>query len=554
MPTDDNPANQHDAPHDDGQHQAQDSDISPDSAPATGNEEHGDAHDTHEEQGSDHDTAAMTGMEPGMGGMEHGMGGMEHGMGGAHVRAPEDVADSLSLFGGVSLGLGIMIGAGIFVLIGQAADLAGDLFPVAFLVAAVVVAFSAYSYVKLSHAFPSSAGPAMFLREAYGPGTVTGVLSLFMFVSMVLGQSLVARAFGAYILQVVDLEPASFWVPALGVALLAVAFMVNIAGNRTIQVSEGASAVIKIGGLALFAIVGLWFLSFDNFTNGSQETETIPSLGFLAAVALVILVYKGFTVITTTGAEMVDPRRNIGRGIIIAIAISAVLYVAIAITVAGNLTLSEILAAQDFALAEAARPALGEAGVWFTVALAVIATASGVIASVFASSRMLAMLARMKEVPFRSFGLPGTVRTQTMVYRVAFAMVLTILFDLRRIAALGAIFYLIMDIAIHWGILRHLRSRIEVRPTVVATAIVLDVVVLAAFVWVKASEDPLVLFVSAIGIVLIVVSDPSNMAWPGRLRRLAQGLHGSRQHRRLPCDRAPRGLEGRRSKLPSWTS
>ncbi len=435
------------------------------------------------------------------------MTGMDHGMDGAEGRAPEDEADSLSLFGGVSLGLGIMIGAGIFVLTGQAAGLAGDTFPIAFLAAAVVVSFSAYSYVKLSHAFPSSGGPAMFLREAYGPGTATGVFSLFMYVSMILGQSLVARTFGAYVLQVIDLKPASFWVPALGVALLAFAFMVNIAGNRTIQATEGAFAAIKIGGLALFAIVGLWFVDSANFTNGSQGSETISSVGFLAAVALVILAYKGFTVITTTGSEIVDPRRNIGRGIIIAISISAVLYIAIAITVAGNLTLSEIVAAQNFALAEAARPAFGDAGVWFTVALAVIATASGVIASVFASSRMLAMLTRMKQVPYRSFGLPGTLRTQTMLYTVAFAIVLTILFDLRRIAALGAIFYLIMDIAIHWGILRHLRSRIEAKPAIVAIAIVLDVAVLAAFVWVKASEDPLVLFVSAVGIVLIVAGE-----------------------------------------------
>ncbi len=505
MPTDDNPANQHDAPHDDGQHQAQDSDISPGSAPATGNEEHGNAHDTHDQQGSDHDTAAMTGMEPGMGGMEHGMGGMA--MGGADARAPEVEADSLSLFGAVSLGLGIMIGAGIFVLTGQAAGLAGDMFPVAFLVAAVVVAFSAYSYVKLSHAFPSSGGPAMFLRQAYGLGTATGVFSLFMYVSMVLGQGLVARTFGAYVLRVVDLEPASFWVPALGVALLALAFMINLAGNRAVQASEGAFAAIKIVGLALFAIVGLWYVDSANFTNGSRGTETSASVGFLAAVALVILAYKGFTVITTTGAEIVEPRRNIGRGIIIAISISVVLYIGIAITVAGNLTLTEITAAENFALAEAARPAFGDAGVWFTVALAVVATASGVVASLFATSRMLAMLTRMKEVPFRSFGLPGSLRTQTMIYTVTFAIVLTILFDLRRIAALGVIFYLIMDIAIHWGILRHLRSRIEVRPAIVALAIVLDVVVLAAFVWVKASEDALVLLVSAVGIALIVAGE-----------------------------------------------
>ena len=130
-------------------------------------------------------------------------------------------------------------------------------------------------------------------------------------------------------------------------------------------------------------------------------------------------------------------------------------------TVAGNLTLPEIVAAQDFALAEAARPAFGDAGIWFTVVLAMIATASGVMASVFAASRMLAMLTRMKEVPHRHFGLRGSLRTHAMVYTVAFAMVLTVLFDLRRIAALGAIFYLIMDVASHWGLLRHLSDPVS---------------------------------------------------------------------------------------------
>lgn len=78
---------------------------------------------------------------------------------------------SLTLTGAVSLGTGVMIGAGIFALTGQAASLAGDLFPLAFVVAAVIASFSAYSYVKLSNAFPSSGGVAMFLKEQYGLGT-----------------------------------------------------------------------------------------------------------------------------------------------------------------------------------------------------------------------------------------------------------------------------------------------------------------------------------------------------------------------------------------------
>lgn len=419
-------------------------------------------------------------------------------------RAPEDVPGSVTLSGAVALGTGVMIGAGIFALTGQTARLAGDLFPVAFLVAAAAVALSSYSYVKLSNAYPSSGGVAMFLREAYGPGTTTGVFAIFMYVSMVINEGLVARTFGSYVLQIVDLQPASFWVPALGVGLLAVAFGVNVAGNRAMQASQRVMAVVKIVGLGVFAVAGVWFAAAANFTNGSGADIAASPQGFLAAVALAILAYKGFTTITNSGGEIENPHRNTGRAIVISLAICTVVYLAIALAVAGNLTLGEIIAAENFSLAEAARPAFGDTGVWFTVILAVVATASGVMASVFAASRMLAMLSRMHQVPHRHFGMPGTVRTHTTVYTVGFAMVLTAAFDLREIAALGAIYYLLMDVAIHWGLLRHLRSRIEFRPAVVVAAMILDLVVLGAFVWVNATEAPLGLWVAAGGIVVIV--------------------------------------------------
>ena len=126
---------------------------------------------------------------------------------------------------------------------------------------------------------------------------------------------------------------------------------------------------------------------------------------------------------------------------------------------------------------------------------------------IVAASRMLAMLTHMRQVPHRHFRMPGTVRTHTTVYTVAFAMVLAALFDLRRIAALGAIYYLIMDLAIHWGLLRHLRGRIPFNPMVVWTAIVLDVIVLAAFLWAKGTSDPLSLYVAAAGIAVIVAGE-----------------------------------------------
>lgn len=131
--------------------------------------------------------------------------------------------EKLSLVGSVSLGTGVMIGAGIFALVGQVTELAGTLMPFAFLAGAVVVGFSAYSYIKYSDTNPSSGGIAMLLKAAYGPGVIAGTFSLFMYVSMVVAQSLLARTFGTYALRPFGLEDSAILVPLLGVVVIVVA-------------------------------------------------------------------------------------------------------------------------------------------------------------------------------------------------------------------------------------------------------------------------------------------------------------------------------------------
>ncbi len=414
--------------------------------------------------------------------------------------------NSLSLMGAVAMGTAVIIGAGIFALTGQIAELAGPLFPWAFLIAAVVTSFSAYSYVKLAHAYPSAGGIAMFLEKAYGKGVVTAVCALLMYFSMVINESLVARTFGTYTLQLFDIEKNSILVPVLGVALLLFAFVINISGNRMIGTFSLIMSVIKIGGIALFGLVGLWLsgLSFEaiHLPSSAQHTG-----GFLAAVALAILAYKGFTTITNSGSEIVDPHRNVGRAIIYSIVICVFVYFIVALAVAGNLSLPEIIKARDYALAQAARPVFGDIGLWFTVVLAIIATISGVIASVFAVSRMLAMLTEMKLVPHSHFGMPGDIQKHTLVYTIVLAMALTIFFDLSRIASLGAIFYIVMDIAVHWGIFYHLRNKIEVNSFILIAAIVMDAVVLAAFIGIKIQTDILVIYVAILSFVLIVLGE-----------------------------------------------
>ncbi len=415
--------------------------------------------------------------------------------------------NSLTLTGAVALGTGVMIGAGIFALLGQVAELSGALFPFAFLAGAVISAFSAYAYIKMSNAYPSAGGIAMYLTKAYGKGTMTAVASLLMAFSMVIGESLVARTFGSYTLQLFDVGDKSLWAPILAVLLLIVAFLVNISGNKFIEKSMLTMAILKIGGITIFAIGGLWAagFSFDELLPSSMPDH--PATSHIGALALAILAYKGFTTITNSGGEIVNPHKNVGRAIIISLAICTVVYLLVAFAVSANLSIAEIVQAKDYSLAEAAKPAFGKYGLWFTVGIAIVATISGVIASIFAVSRMTAMLTDMKLIPHSHFGMPGKVQKHMLVYTVIVAIILTVFFDLSRIASLGAIFYLIMDIIIQWGVLKNLRQEIKANAAIIIAAIVLDVVVLGAFLWIKGSSDILVIIVSFVLIALIFAGE-----------------------------------------------
>ena len=166
--------------------------------------------------------------------------------------------------------------------------------------------------------------------------------------------------------------------------------------------------------MPLFGAAALWAggISFEATSDGVSTEIT----GFMASVALSILAFKGFTTITNSGAEVTNPHRNVGRAILLSISICVVVYLLVAFAVGSSLTLEEIVAAKDYALAEAAQPALGQTGFYLTVALALVATSSGIIASIFAVSRMLAMLTDMKLIPHSHFGMPGAIRDHTLVY------------------------------------------------------------------------------------------------------------------------------------------
>lgn len=410
---------------------------------------------------------------------------------------------SLSLTGSVALGTGVMIGAGIFALVGQVGELAGGWMPWAFLAGAVVVLFSTYSYIRYSATNPSSGGIAMLLKAAYGPGVVAGSFSLFMYVSMILAESLLGRTFGTYLLRAFDVSDPGIWVPVLAVVAIASAAAVNLVGNRLVERSAMITAAVKIGGIAALAIAGILATGVGSLSRLVDAGDRTPPdhgwAGFLAAVALTILAYKGFTTITNHGADLRRPERNLGRSILISIALCTVLYLLIVVAVSGSLSVPQIVEARDYALAEAAAPLFGPWGVRLTVIVAVVATLSGLIASLFSVSKLYDMLRDMGQAP----GLPGREGHQSLYITAGLAILMAAFFDLSRIAALGAILYLTMDIAIHLGVIRRLRDEVDATVWIPCVAIVLDLAVLVPFVALKAGSGPLTIALTA-GVALAI--------------------------------------------------
>ena len=407
---------------------------------------------------------------------------------------------SLTLWDTVAMGTGVMIGAGIFALTGQVAELAGSLFPLAFLLAAGVSGLSAYSYVKVTRQHPSAGGIAAILGDAYGRGTVTAACSMLMAFSMVINESLVARTFGTYVVQLLGVDGGGPVVPALAAGLVLSGFAVNVAGNDAVGTISKIAAIVKVGGIFVFAVSTL-VAAGGGFVASSGSAGRSASLsGLVAGTAIGILAYKGFTTITNSGDEVEHPKRNVGRAIVVSLLTCLVVYMLVAWAVGSSLTIDEISAARDYSLAEAARPAFGRQGVVFTAVIAIVATSSGLLASLFAVSRMLAMLTDMRLVPHSHFGMAGDVQRHTLVYAAVLAGLLAVFFDLGRIASIGVVFYLVMDAAVHLGVLRHLREKVGANVGIVTAALAADVVALVVFVVVRGGDDPFIVWLSAGGV------------------------------------------------------
>jgi amino acid transporter len=354
----------------------------------------------------------------------------------------------------ISIGIGGMVGAGIFSILGVVAQAAGNAMWLAFAIGGVVALLSTYSYAKLGATFPSAGGAVHFLVKGFGDGVLAGGINLFMWVGYIISLALYATAFGSYAATFVTHTPSQLLLKSLAVGAVVVLTVINALGSRIMGRSETLIVAVKVAILVLFAAVGLWFIR-----PGYLSPELWPQTkSILFGAGVLFIGYEGFGLITNAAADMRNPRTMLPRALYTSVILVIALYLAVALTVTGNLSDHEIEQSRDYALAQAAKPFLGELGFRLIAIAALFSTASAINATLFGAANVCYMIARDGELPAGLSRTEWKDATGGLLLTAALVVVVMLCFDLSGIAMMGSAAFLLIYAAVNAGHLRVLKA------------------------------------------------------------------------------------------------
>jgi amino acid transporter len=363
-------------------------------------------------------------------------------------------AGHIGLVAAVSIGIGGMVGAGIFSILGVVAHAAGNAMWLAFAIGGVVALLSTYSYAKLGATFPSAGGAVHFLVKSFGDGVLAGGLNLFMWAGYIISLALYATAFGGYAATFVTTTPSPLLLKSLAVVPVVVLTLVNAFGATFMGRWETFIVAVKVAILVLFAAVGLCFIR-----PGYLSPELWPETkSILFGAGVLFIGYEGFGLVTNAAADMRDPRKLLPRALYTSVILVIALYLAVALTVTGNLSDYEIEQSKDYALAEAAKPFLGQFGFRLIAIAALFSTASAINATLFGSANVCYMIARDGELPAGLSRSEWKDATGGLLLTAALVVVVMLIFDLSGIAMMGSAAFLLIYAAVNAGHLKVLNQ------------------------------------------------------------------------------------------------
>lgn len=355
---------------------------------------------------------------------------------------------SMNMWSVASLGIGSMIGAGIFALLGQATVLAGRDVVFSFAFAGLTALFSGYSYARLASRYPTSEGILAYYAHGFRSPILAGGLSLLYLITLAVSISMLAKTFGIYAagiypvnLLLIDRHITGNFFASCIVLLLV---WLNMTGSQSVGQAESFIVGVKLFILALLMLSGLPSVQISSIV-AEPSVGLLPMLG---SVGLTFFAFAGFGMMTNAAGEVKNPGVTIPRAIFLAIGIVIVIYVGLAFVVLGNMPLSDVQRYADTAIAHAAQPMLGAFGFFIVSCAALLATMSGINAMLFSGMRIAHGMAHKRQLP-RAFARTAWRNgSWGMVWSVLGVLVITNLFDLRAIANIASLTFLICYLAV----------------------------------------------------------------------------------------------------------
>jgi len=301
--------------------------------------------------------------------------------------------DSIGLREAVAIGIGGMVGGGIFSVLGLSVQISGTGAYFSFVLGGIISFLTGYSYAKLAVKFPFRGGTVEYINRAFGTGLFSGTLNMLLWVGYIVTLSLYAFSFGSY---AASLMPGAFglWRHVFSSLVVVVFTALNIKGASIVGRAEDVLVYTKLLILAFFCAVGLFTLNPSSVSPSSCNCNSIVLAG-----AIIYIAYEGFELVANAAADLREPKKNLPRALYISIGSVSVLYIIVALVAVGNLSTQQLTKDAEFALAAAAKPFLGQAGFVLIAIAAIISTASAINATLYGAAKNAYVMAKEKELP-----------------------------------------------------------------------------------------------------------------------------------------------------------
>jgi amino acid transporter len=389
-------------------------------------------------------------------------------------------ARTIGLLGAISIGIGGMVGGGIFAVLGEAVSFAHGATAMAFLFAGVVALLTSYSYAKLSVKFQSQGGTVTFIDKAFNHNLLSGSINLLLWLSYLVTIALYAVAFSSYAQTFfTDNSPFGLNTQFLNHLFISLAIIlplaINLISASIVGKSETIIVVIKV---ALLIIVIAASASFVDVERLSYQ-QWGSSLSIVIAGMVIFVAYEGFELIANASEDIKNPDVNLPRAFYGSVLLVVILYVLIAIITVGTVPENELLSAKDYALAVAAKPALGAVGFTVVSIAALLATFSAINATIYGNSRLGYIIAVEGELPKvmdfekRSIPFMGVILTAVLSLLIANSI------SLREISIIGSASFLLVFFIVNIAAYR-LRDQINANKIIILFASLVSFAALVA--------------------------------------------------------------------------